>query len=107
MNQIQRGQKELESLINRLKDSNGTNPGRERLAKSLEAILTHVSMVSGKINLWWDKREEQKQYYANKLSYEDIKNKKSQKMTFTNSLKNQVTLILLEVQQGGSQFIGA
>lgn len=79
MNQIERWKKELESLITRLKDSIGTKPRRERLAISLEAILTHVISVSGKINLWRDKRKEKKQYYANKLSYEDIKKKKNHK----------------------------
>jgi hypothetical protein len=75
INQIERGKTEIESLIRRLKDSIGTNPRRETLSKSLELILTHVGSVSGQLNLWHNKREEQKQYYANKLSYEDIKKK--------------------------------
>ena len=37
--------------------------------------MTHVTSISGQLDVWWVKRDEQKRYYANKLSYQDVKKK--------------------------------
>ena len=49
---------------------------RAQLASSLESIMTHVTFVSGEFDIWWVKRDEQKIYYANKLSDQDIQKKR-------------------------------
>lgn len=76
MNEIERGKIELETIVRRLKVSLHNNPSRALFAQSLEAIVGQVASVSGQLNLWFNKREEKKRYYANKLSYEDVMNKK-------------------------------
>jgi Mn-containing catalase len=106
-NQIGNQKTELEALIRRLKNSVHSNPQRAQLVESLESILTHVGSVSGQLHIWHNKREEQKHYYANKLSYEDVKKNKLQKVTYAHCLKNQVKLTQSELQPRDSQFIGA
>ena len=73
MNEIERGKNELEAIIGRLKACGQTNPMRAQLASSLKSIMTHVAYVSGKLDIWHVKRDEQKRYYTNKLSYQDVK----------------------------------
>ena len=75
INEIERGKIELERLIARLKESGQTNPMRAQLASSLESINTQIASVSGQLDIWRAKRDEQKRFYANKLSYEDVKKK--------------------------------
>ena len=48
---------------------------RAQLASSLESIKTQIASVTGQLDVWRVKREEQKRFYANKLSYEDVKKK--------------------------------
>ena len=48
---------------------------RAQLESSLESIKTHIASVSGQLDVWQVKRDEQKGYYANKLSYQDVKKK--------------------------------
>ena len=48
---------------------------RAQLASSLESINTQIASVSGQLDIWRAKRDEQKRFYANKLSYEDVKKK--------------------------------
>ena len=48
---------------------------RAQLASSLESINTQIASVSGQFEIWRVKRDEQKIFYANKLSYEDVKKK--------------------------------
>ena len=74
INEIERGKNELEVLIVRLKACGQTNPMRAQLASSFESIMTHVASVSGQLDIWRVKRDEQKKNYANKLSYQDVKN---------------------------------
>ena len=76
MNEIERGKNELEALIGRLKFFGQTNLMRAQLASSLESIMTHVAYISGQLDIWSVKRDEQKSYYAKKLSYQDVKKKK-------------------------------
>ena len=52
INEIERGKNELEALIDRLKVFGKTNPMREKLASSLESIMTHVAFVSGQLDIW-------------------------------------------------------
>lgn len=73
INEIERGKTELEGPIGQLKQCGQTNPMRAQLALSLESIKTHIANVSGQLDVWRVKREEQKRYYANKLSYQDVK----------------------------------
>ena len=37
--------------------------------------MTHITSVSGQLDIWWVKRDEQKIFYANKLLYDDVKKK--------------------------------
>ena len=37
--------------------------------------MSHVAFVSGHLDIWHVKREEQRRYYANKLSYKDVRKK--------------------------------
>ena len=74
-NEIERGKTELEGIIARLKESRQTNPMRAQLASSLKSINTQIASVSGQLDIWRAKRDEQKRSYANKLSYEDVKKK--------------------------------
>ena len=37
--------------------------------------MTHVASFSGHLDIWWVKRDEQKRYYANKLSFQDVRKK--------------------------------
>ena len=48
---------------------------RAQLASSLESINTQIASVSGQLDIWRAKRDEQKRFYANKLSYEDVRKK--------------------------------
>ena len=75
INEIERGKTKLEGLIARLKESGQTNPMRAQLTSSLESINTQIASVSGQLDIWQVKRDEQKIYYANKLSYQDVKKK--------------------------------
>ena len=52
---------------------------RAQLASSLESINTQIASVSGQLDIWWVKRDEQKIFYANKLSYEDVKKERNTK----------------------------
>ena len=70
---MERGKNELEALIGRLKVCGQTNPMRAQLASSLKSIMTHVTSVSGQLDIWWVKKDEQKRYYADKLSYQYVK----------------------------------
>jgi hypothetical protein len=47
LNEIEKGENELESLIGRLKACGKTNPMREQLASSLESIMSHVAFFIG------------------------------------------------------------
>ena len=58
-----------------MKESGQTNPMRAQLASSLESIKTQIALVSGQLDIWRVKRDEQKRFYANKFSYEDVKKK--------------------------------
>ena len=49
---------------------------RAQLASSLKSIKTQKASVSGQLDVWWVKRDEQKLFYANKLSYQDVKEKR-------------------------------
>ena len=80
---------------------------RAQLASSLESIKTHIAYFSGQLDIWWVKRDEQKRYYANKLSYEDVKKKIYQKVGFEHYLESLMNKILLERQLNGSPSIGA
>ena len=75
MNEIERGKNELEEIISRLKSCGKTNPMRAQLESSLESIMSHVAFISGQLDIWHVKREEQRRYNANKLSYKDVKKK--------------------------------
>ena len=46
---------------------------RAQLASSLKSINTQIVSVSDQLEIWQAKRDEQKRFYANKLSYEDVK----------------------------------
>ena len=65
INEIERGKNELEALIGRLKACGQTNSMRAQLASSLESIKTHIAFVSGQLDVWRVKRDEQKRYYVN------------------------------------------
>ena len=79
---------------------------RAQLASSLESIKTQITLVIGQLDVWWVKREEQKRFYANKLSYEDfLKKKKYQKVQYVHYLENPVSNILLERVLNGSPSI--
>ena len=70
---------------------------RAQLAPSLEPINTQIALVSGHLDIWWVKRDEQKTFYANKLSYEDVKKKKKyQNVVYVHYLESPVSKILLE-----------
>ena len=58
-----------------MKEFGQTNPMRAQLASSFESKKTQIVLVSGQLDIWWVKRDEQKRFYANKLSYEDVKKK--------------------------------
>ena len=73
MNEIKRRKNELEAPIGRLKSFGQINLMRAQLASSLESIMTHVASVSGQLDIWLVKRDEQRRYYAKKLSYKDVK----------------------------------
>ena len=108
MNEIEREKNELEALIGRLKDYGQTNPMRAQLASSLESIMTHITSVSGQLDIWRVNRDELKRYYAKKLSYQDVKNIYIyQKVEFVHYLESLVNKILLERQLNGSPSIGA
>ena len=76
MNEIERGKNELEAIIGMLKACGQTNLMRAQLASSLESIMTHVAFVSGQLDIWHVKRDEQRRYYVKKLSYKDVKKRK-------------------------------
>ena len=75
INEIERGKNELEELIGRVKYFGQTNPMRAQLASSLESIMTHVNSINGQLDIWRVKGEEKRRYYANKLSYKDVRKK--------------------------------
>ena len=41
--------------------------------------MTHVAYDSGQLDIWCVKRDEKRRYYANKLSYQDVKKKEIEK----------------------------
>ena len=96
INEIERGKTKLEGLIGRLKECRQTNPMRAQLGSFLESIKTQIASVSGQLDIWRVKRDEQKRFYANKLSYQDVKKKKYQKVQYVHYLENRVRKILLE-----------
>ena len=68
---------------------------RAQLTSSLEFIMTYVAFVSGQLDIWCVKRDEQKNYYEKKLSYQDVKKKRKQKkVAFENCLKSLENKIL-------------
>ena len=73
MNEIEREKNELEALIGRLKACGQTNLMRAQLASPLKSIMTHVAYISGQLDIFRVKRDKQRRYYANKLSYQDVK----------------------------------
>ena len=79
MKEIEKGKNELEKIIGRLKAYGQTNPMRAQLASSVESIMTHVASVSGQLDILRVKRDDQRRYYANKLSYQDVKKKGNRK----------------------------
>ena len=80
---------------------------RAQLASSLKSIMTHVASINGQLDIWHVKRDEQKRYYANKLSYQDVKKNIYQKVQYVHHLENPVRKILLERVLNGSPSIGA
>ena len=72
INEIERGKIELEGLIGWLKQAGQTNPMRAQLASSLESIKTQIASFTSQLDVWQVKREEQKIFYRNKFSYEDV-----------------------------------
>ena len=58
MNEIERGKNELEALIGRLKACGKTNLIRAQSTFSLESIMTHITYVSGQLDILHVKREE-------------------------------------------------
>lgn len=88
MNEIERGKIELEAIISRLKAFRKTNPMRAQLPSSLEFIISHVAFVSGQLDNWHIKREEKRRYYANKLSYKDVRKKDIAKGSICALFKN-------------------
>ena len=79
MNEIESGKNELEALIGRLKDCGQANPMRAQLASSLESIMNHVASISGQLDILYVKRDGQRRYYANKISYQDVKKIRNRK----------------------------
>ena len=69
INEIERGKTKLERLIVQLKEFRQTNPMRAQLASSLKSINTQIASISGQLDIWRVKRDEQKIFYSNKLSY--------------------------------------
>jgi len=63
------------------------------LAESLESMLTNVNSISKQITSWTDKKREFRDYYADKLSYQDVKKLQITKVDlcsiFTNPQTNQ------------------
>ena len=80
---------------------------RAQLASSLESINTQIASVSGQLDIWRAKRDEQKRYYATKLSYQDVKKRIYQKVEYVHYLENLVSKILLERVLNDSPSIGA
>ena len=61
---------------------------RAQLASSLESIMSHVAFVNGQLDIWRVKREEQRRYYAKKLSYKDVRKKDIEKGSICALFKN-------------------
>ena len=63
-------------MICRLSDPNGSTTERMTLASSLKDMVKNVDSISKQITVWQDRRQVARDYYANKLSYKDVKDLK-------------------------------
>ena len=50
--------------------------------------MTHVAYVSGWLDIWCVKKDEQRRYYSNKLSYRDVKKKEIEEGSICTLFKN-------------------
>lgn len=93
MGQIENNKKKIEDIIARLKDPSTSTLHRSTLAESLESMLSNVNSISKQITSWTDKKREFRDYYADKLSYQDVKKLQITKLDlcsiFTNPQTNQ------------------
>lgn len=76
-----------------MKDPTSSTSHRTTLSQSLESIVSHVDSISKQICSWSEKRWEFREFYANKLSYKQVKHEKNTKFDlcalFTNPIMNQ------------------
>ncbi|HEX4849251.1 MAG TPA: hypothetical protein VFV08_00525 [Puia sp.] len=93
MGQIENNKKQIEDIIVRLKEPTNSTLHISTLAQSLESMLSNVDSISKQISSWSDKRREFREYYVDKLSYEDVKKLQITKLDlcsiFTNPQTNQ------------------
>jgi len=80
MGKIENNIKQIEDIIARLKDPTTSTSHRSMLAQSLESMLSNIDSISKQIYNWSEKRREFREYYTDKLSYEQVKNEQIKKL---------------------------
>lgn len=76
MGVIENNKKHIEELIIRLNDPLGSTMERRTLANSLKEMLKHEDAINKQLNGWKDMRQAANNFYADKLSYKEVKYEK-------------------------------